>query len=185
MMNGSIRSWLINLLNLLAPSGWGPSASRTPTNNGVPGVRVSTPCGPVPSRGITAFVHRPRFVGVVDVRKAFCSGDGTSFFPGGAACKNPSQSAISQFVGVFTHGAGRYRPEGPPFSSPVFGSSWLYESQPISNQQPASGLEFPHTVRGGTDRGDHRFRPRCVGISGRCMEGSLIRGWDLVLPGRR
>ena len=42
--------------NLLDPNGWRQPASRTPANNGVPAVGVSTPCGAVSSREITAFV---------------------------------------------------------------------------------------------------------------------------------
>ena len=65
---------------------------------------------------------RPRCVGVADVRKDFCSGDGILSFPGGAGSKNSSQSAISQW-------------------------GWGF-----------------HTVPGGIDPGDHRFRPRFVGV---------------------
>ena len=41
------------------------------------------------------------------------------------------------------------------------GWRWLHEPQPISDQ--SKGLGF-HTVRGGIDPGNHRFRPRCVGV---------------------
>ena len=44
---------------LLAPNGWRPPASRTPANNSVPEVGVSTACGPVSSRGKTDFVPDP------------------------------------------------------------------------------------------------------------------------------
>ena len=45
---------------------------------------------------------------------------------------------------------------------PIFaGYRWLCESQPISNQR--MGLGFP-TVRGVLDPGDHRSRPRLIGV---------------------
>ena len=54
---GTIRSWIMNLLNLLAPIGWGPPVSRTPAyQHSASGVGVSTPCWAVSTRGITAFV---------------------------------------------------------------------------------------------------------------------------------
>ena len=109
----------MNLLNLLAPNAWGPPASRTPANNGVPGVGVSTPCGPVVP-GDTRF--RTRFVGIVDAWNAFYSGDGTVSSPIVAGFTNPRQSTVSQL-------------------------GW--------------GL---HTVRGGIDPGDLRFRPRVVAV---------------------
>ena len=40
-----------------------------------------------------------------------------------------------------------------------------------------------HTVRGGIDPGDHRFRPRPMCRSCRGMAGFLIRGCELILPG--
>ena len=40
----------------LSPNGWETTALRTLANNSVPGVGVSTPCGPVSSRGIMFFV---------------------------------------------------------------------------------------------------------------------------------
>ena len=33
-----------------------------------------------------------------------------------------------------------------------------------ANQQSVSGMGLPHTVLGGIIPGDHRFRPRCVGV---------------------
>ena len=54
--NRSIRSWLMNLLKLLAPNGWRLPASRPPANNGVPVVGASTPCGPISPGEITDFV---------------------------------------------------------------------------------------------------------------------------------
>ena len=50
-----IRSWQLNLLDLLAPNGWKPPASRTSANNGGPAVGISRPCEPVSPEGITAF----------------------------------------------------------------------------------------------------------------------------------
>ena len=38
---------------------------------------------------------------------------------------------------------------------------WLHEHQPITNQSVGSGF---HTVCGGIDPGDLRFRPRVVGV---------------------
>ena len=55
---GTIRSWIMNLLNLLAPIGWGPPVSRTLARkiNDVPGVGFSTLCGAVSTRRITVLV---------------------------------------------------------------------------------------------------------------------------------
>ena len=55
---------------------------------------------------------------------------------------------------------------------------WLHEPQPISNQ-PA-GFGFPHPLG--------RYRPRgsACSSSGCCcrdLEGFVIRGWELILPG--
>ena len=47
----------------------------------------------------------------------------------------------------------------PPGAAPA--TRWLYEPQPISNQPVGSGL---HTVQSGIDPGDHRLRPRHVGV---------------------
>ena len=41
-----------------------------------------------------------------------------------------------------------------------------------------------HTVRGGIDPGVHHFRPRFVGLYV-YVEGFMMRGWNLVLPGPR
>ena len=53
----------------------------------------------------------PWLVGVVHVREDFGSGDGTLTSPAGAGSTNPRLR--------FSHRAGRYRPRGPPFASPV------------------------------------------------------------------
>ena len=57
-------------------------------------------------------------------------------------------------------------------------SRWLHEPQQISNQPV--GLGF-HTLRGGVHLGDLRSSPVCWSCSD--MEGFLLRGWDLILPG--
>ena len=44
---------------------------------------------------------------------------------------------------------------------------WLHEPQPISNHPVRFGVPHPaglHTLRGGIDPGDLRFRPRDVGV---------------------
>ena len=60
LLTMSIEHTMVNELAepyTFLPNGWGPPASPIPaSNDGVPGVRVSTPSGPVSSRGITAFV---------------------------------------------------------------------------------------------------------------------------------
>ena len=40
---------------------------------------------------------RPRLIGVVDIRKAFCSEDGIVYPPGARGFTNPSHPAISQW----------------------------------------------------------------------------------------
>ena len=81
----------------------------------------------------------------------------------------------------FPHPAGRYRPEKSAFTSagiwscrcmegflirewdPVVpGCRWLYIRSP-ANQRWARDWGF-HTVRGGFDPGDHRFRPEVVRV---------------------
>ena len=57
----------------------------------------------------------------------------------------------------------------------------LYETQPISNQPV--GLGF-HIVRGDIDTGGYRFR-RQIGWSRSRLEGFLIWGWGVILPGWR
>ena len=44
----------------------------------------------------------------------------------------------------------------------TFAARWFHKPQPISNQPV--GLGFFHTLRGGIDPGDLRFRPRVVGV---------------------
>ena len=48
------------MLKILRPNGWVRQAFRTPVSNGVPATGVYTPCRPVSSRGITAFVPDSR-----------------------------------------------------------------------------------------------------------------------------
>lgn len=66
--------------------------------------------------GIDSEDHRLllRFVGVVEVRKNFWSGDETLSFPRGVGFTNPG-------LGL-PHRAGGHRPGGPPISSPVCSS---------------------------------------------------------------
>jgi len=107
---------LLNLLSLLALSGWRLPASRTPANNGVPGVGISTSCEPASSRGIPAFIPDSLEL-VVDVWKDFCSGDGTISSPAGTGSTNPSHSAIHHWGwgfrtlwGGIDPGGRRFRP---------------------------------------------------------------------------
>ena len=95
----------------------------------------------------------------VDIWKDFCFGDGALFSPDGAGSTNPRLE--------FSHLAGRYRPGESPFLSPVCGGA--------SSTSP--GLEFPH--RAG------RYRPFSSPVCWSCryVEGFLIGGWELILPG--
>ena len=52
-----------------------------------------------------------------------------------------------------------------------------------ANQQSASGLRVPHRAGQYRPGGPPFSSPLCW--SCRCMEGFLIRGWDLILPGWR
>ena len=58
-------------------------------------------------------------------------------------------------------------------------AGWLNEPQPISAQ--SIGVGFPHR--------DGRYRPRGSPLSSteswtcRCIEGFMIRRWDVILPG--
>ena len=64
-------------------------------DNSVPAVGVfHTVRGGIVRRGNR---FRPRIIGVVDVRKTFCSEDGIEYSPGAGGFTNPSQSAISQW----------------------------------------------------------------------------------------
>ena len=55
---------------------------------------------------------------------------------------------------------------------------WLHEPQPISNQ--TVGLGFPHPAGRYRPEGSGLTSPSCW--SCRCMEGFLMRGWELILP---
>ena len=44
----------------------------------------------------------PRLIGVVDIRKVFCSEDGIVYSPGASGFTNPSESAISRWGWVST-----------------------------------------------------------------------------------
>ena len=115
---------------------------------------------------------------MVDVRTAFSSKDGV-VYSSGVGCRwlHEPQPTSSPSVGLeFPHRTGRYRPGGPPFLcfSPVCcctcmdgflirewdpilpGCRWLYEVR-------APGWVF-HSVRGGIDPRDHRYRPRFDGV---------------------
>ena len=73
---------------------------------------------------------RPRIIGVVNIRKAFCSEDRIL---AGCRWRHEPQPINNQPVGLgFPHRAGRYRPGGPPpFSSPVCWSCRCMEGLPI------------------------------------------------------
>ena len=71
------------------------------------------------------------------------------------------------------HRAGRYRPRGAPFSSPVCWScgyaegflvqGWDLVPPRVARALRISSLGF-HAARGVIDPEDHRFRPQFVGI---------------------
>ena len=61
----------------------------------------------------------------------------------------------------------------------LLGWRWLYEPQPISHQQV--GLGFPHCA-GRSRPGGSQFSS-LICRSCKCMEGFLIREWDIILPG--
>ena len=54
---------------------------------------------------------RPRFIGVIEIWKAFCSEDGIIYSPGAGGFTNPSQSAISQWGWGFHTVRGGIDPE--------------------------------------------------------------------------
>ena len=128
-----------------------------------------------------------------------CRGRFHELFPRcGGTPRTPANQRSVSGVGGFPRRVGRHRPRGPPFSSPVRrscrgtkefivcrwdpilpGCRWLHEPQPISDLPV--GLGFPH--RAGWYRPS---KPPCsfpVRRRYRGMEGFLIRGWSLILPG--
>ena len=58
---------------------------------------------------------------------------------------------------------------------------WLHEPQPISNHPV--GLRFPHPAGRYRPGGSAFSSPGCW--SCRYMEGFILRGWELILPGVR
>ena len=109
--------WLTNLLNLLAPNKWGPPATQTPANSGVPGVRVPTPCVPVSSRGIPAFA--PDVLSFRRMKGILMRG-WDLILPGWRLPHEPEPISNQPVVTLgFPHRARRYRPGGPPFLFPV------------------------------------------------------------------
>ena len=58
------------------------------------------------------------------------------------------------------------------------GDGTLFSSGGAGSTNPDWGF---HTVRGGIDPGDHRFRLRFVGVV-EVLEGFPNRGWCLILP---
>ena len=169
-----IRSWQTNLLNLLAPNWWRPPASRTPANNGVPTVGFPHRTG-LYRRGDNHF--RPRLIGVVDTKNAFCSEDGIVYSPGAGGFTNPSQSVISQLGWGIHTVRGGIDPENhrSPFSSPVCWSRtcvWKDFRSGDGTIPPGwrwvLALRIPgwgfHTVRGGTDPGDNHVRLQYVEV---------------------
>ena len=121
-----------------------------------------------------------------------------------AGSMSPSQSAISRWGLGFPHRARRYRPGGYLFSSPGCWSlrgrkdfssgdetlsspgaegSRCWPEGPLSTHAGSMSLSQSatsqwgssfHTVRGGIDPGDLRFRPRAVGV---------VRTWKYVWSG--
>lgn len=105
---------------------------------------------------------RPRVVGFVNMWRDLWSWDGTVSSPGDGGTTNPSQSSYHPAGLRFPHRAGRYRPEGPPFSSPVGWSCtsietflirgsdvtllecrWFHEPHPNSISTSEGGVSTP------------------------------------------
>ena len=120
---------------------------------------------------------RPRKIGVVDIRKAFCSEDGIVYSPGAGGFTNPSQSVISQLGWGIHTVRGGIDPENhrSPFSSPVCWSRtcvWKDFRSGDGTIPPGwrwvLALRIPgwgfHTVRGGTDPGDNHVRLQYVEV---------------------
>ena len=157
---------------------------------------------------------RPPVVGIVDVWKDLLSGDATIFSLGCADSIHGHQSISHQLVGLgFPHRAGRCRLEGTPFLSPgcrsctcmegsmirvwepiLPGMRWLYVLAP-ANQRSAGGagvstpygavstLGFPRRAGRCRPEGNPFLSPGCRSCT--CMEGSMIRVWEPILPGMR
>ena len=124
---------------------------------------------------------------------------GWGLFPPGAAELHKPHPIRDHPVGLgLLHRARRCRPVGSPFSSSVCwictcleefmirgwghiipGWRWLYQLRPISNQPV--GLGFPHRA-GRCQPGGPPFSSP-VRRSCRCVEGFMIRGCGLILPG--
>ena len=122
------------------------------------------------------------------------------FSPRAAGFTNPSQSAISRWGSVFHTVRGG---SAAAFVPGVLESCRLYmyrrgflirgwdlllpgwhggtgSTNPSQSTISRWESDF-HAVRGVIDPGDHRFRPRYVGVVHVCMKGFLIRRWDFVL----
>ena len=106
IISRSIRSWLMNLPNLLAPHGCKRPASPTSANNGVPAVFHNVRADIV--RRDNRF--RAGLIGVVDIRKALCSEAGIVYSPGAGGFTNPSQSGIGQWGWDFHNVRGGINP---------------------------------------------------------------------------
>ena len=146
-------------------------ALRSPANQrSVSGNEVSTPCGLVSTRA-TPF---PLFVGVVEVRNYLRSRDGALSAPV-STWRHDHQPISDRPVKLkFPHGAGRYRPGGPPCvpaSSELSRYGRIYDSRigaypsrvaltPNPSESVISQWSWGYpTVRGGIDLGDHLYVP--------------------------
>ena len=92
----------------------------------------------------------PRVVGVVEIWKIFRPGDGNLPSPGSAGPRRWPEGQLSPHAGSMS-----------PSQSAITQWGWGF-----------------HTLRGGIDPGDLRFRWSC-----RFIEDFLTRGWELILPG--
>ena len=103
----------MNLLNLHAPTGWRPPASRTPANSGVPAVGVFS------SHTVRAVIvprdnRFPSQLAGFVYKCVLCRG--WDRILSGCRWLHEPQSISNQPMGLeFPHRAGRYRPGGPSF----------------------------------------------------------------------
>ena len=138
---------------------------------------VSTPCEAMSTWGTTAFV--PGVLKLQIYSNIYDPGMGP--YPSRAALA-PSQPISNKTVRLqFPHRAGRCRPGGPPFPSPVCWickyMQWFMSGDGKLSSPGGAGSTNPsqsainqwdwgfHTVRGVIDPRDRRFRPERVGVA--------------------
>ena len=159
-------------------------APRTPDNQQLAsGVGVSTPCGAVSTRGITVFASN--VLELYIYRRISDLGMGP-YLPRVALAPR-TQPISNQSVGLgFKHYAGRYRPGGLPFSSPVCSRCNCMEGfiirgwdpiifhlprvaltpRTLANQQSGSRVGGSTPCGAVSTPATTRFRPRWVGVAG-------------------